>query len=106
MSNMKSSNQIEAVKELFYQLQSLLISEGEDNWIRGINEIVTLLRSQSLDAEEDVLVQVKDTYKSMAAGNGSFSDFYIWRENPTEMRIKNLELDGLRTKIWHILFQT
>jgi hypothetical protein len=74
-------------------LQALLLAHGERNWVRGIKEVGAFL-------EAGDTARAASTYKSMLAGNGSFSDYYIHAEGLDERRRLNGSLDQLRDQLW------
>lgn len=87
------------LKEHFTELREVLIQENEDNWIRGINTILSTIHFALKDDDDakETIRNVASTYFFMNSGNGSFSDYYVWREDFDErvecnnafMEIKN-----------------
>ncbi|MEE3627459.1 hypothetical protein UCD39_26375 [Nitrospirillum sp. BR 11752] len=87
---------------LFEGLRKILLEENENNWVRGINSICHSL-SSCVKFHGDFngsINYVRETYKYMMGGNGSFSDFYIWRDNFNERVLENNKLDKIKDEIW------
>ena len=90
---------------LFNKLREILIQENEHNYIRGINVIINRMK-HSLEYNEDAKATIKsvgDTYFFMNSGNGSFSDFFIWREDFDERVEANKVLKKLRNDITSLI---
>jgi hypothetical protein len=83
----------------FYQIKLILNRESENNWIRGIDLIIENIESQKND--ESLLDYVDNTFRTMLSGNGSFSDFYIWREDREERIRDNNDLEELKISIFN-----
>jgi hypothetical protein len=87
---------------LFKTLRAILVAEGEGNWLRGIDLIIDALtppQSGERDFEE-ALRYAESTYKSMLGGSGSFSEFYIWRDDFDERVKENDMLEKIKNDIW------
>ncbi|PJG58426.1 hypothetical protein [Aeromonas cavernicola] len=99
---MNQETKITRLLELFKKLRGILASEDDKNWIRGIEAIIFDLSSQEaiVGNEDEVVRYVEYTYKGMCRGNGSFSDFYIWRDDFEERVSENEKLNNLKEKIW------
>ena len=69
------------------------------NWIRGIDAALASL--QNLE-QEQAYVEVRSIYGTMLGGNGTFSDFYIQRENFEEQNRANQNLDEVRDSLWQL----
>ena len=90
---------------LFNKLKVILLQENEDNFIRGINSILDMIQS-SLEYNENAKATIKsvgNTYFFMNSGNGSFSDFFIWREYFNERVEANKVLTNLRNDITSLI---
>lgn len=78
-------------------------NENEFNWIRGMeiikHDLACIVDSNEVGADNK-LEDAFDTWKSMHGGNGSFSDFYIWRDDFNEREKYNLNLNDIKGKIW------
>ena len=102
---MSDLDKLVRLNELFIQMRDVLIQEHEDNWIRGINSILNQI-DYSLASNEDAKSTIRDiyySYGSMNGGNGSFSDFYIWREDFDERVIENNNFMKIKNQISKIL---
>jgi hypothetical protein len=88
--------------ELFQRLRNVLVAEQEKNWSRGIDLIVDALMPPFSDDEEvDAAIRyAHQTFRSMLAGAGSFSDFFIWREDFDERVEANASFDRLKEDIF------
>jgi hypothetical protein len=98
---MDNTNELIKLNMLFNKLKVILLQENEDNFIRGINSILDMIQS-SLDCNENSKATIKsvgNTYSFMNSGNGSFSDFFIWREDFNERVEANKVLTNLRNDI-------
>lgn len=93
------------LSELFTHIRDILIRENEDSWIRGINSILSQI-NYSLASNEDAKSTIRDIYYRyglMNRGNGSFSDFYIWREDFDERVIENNKFIEIKDKIGSLI---
>ena len=91
--------------DLFTQIRDILIQENENNWIRGINSILNQI-NYSLASNEEAKSTIRDIYYSyslMNRGNGSFSDFYIWREDFAERVIENNKFIEIKDEIGSLI---
>ncbi|MEK6219390.1 MAG: hypothetical protein N2B01_00685 [Psychrobacter cryohalolentis] len=101
-------NNIDKLTELnyyFLKLREILLQEDEHNYIRGINVIINRIQ-YSLEYNEDAKATIKsvgDTYSFMNSGNGSFSDFFIWKEDFNERVEANKVLTKLRSDITSVI---
>ncbi len=96
---------IQRLIPLFITLKTVLIAENETNWRRGIDLIIDALEQPlagDVDADK-TLHYVESTYKSMLGGNGSFSEFFIWRDDFDERVIESAKLESIKNEIWDIL---
>ena len=91
---------------LFNRLKKIMNEENENNWIRGINLIIESLTPPDYGGKgsaDEAVRYVSDTYRNMVSGNGSFSDFFIWRDDFDERVKVNKKLDRLRANIWNLI---
>lgn len=97
----------ESLKELILTLekiQSVLIQEGEQEWVYGISSIKRRLTDINIDSPDfkKEFKSVQLSYLNMTNGAGSFSDVMIWRSN-VEDRIKvNKDFNALTKKTWEL----
>ena len=102
---MDNTNELVRLNMLFNKLKVILLQENEDNFIRGINSILDMIQS-SLEYNENAKATIKsvgNTYFFMNSGNGSFSDFFIWREDFNERVEANKVLKNLRNDITSLI---
>ena len=102
---MSDLDKLARLADLFTQIRDILIQENENNWIRGINSILNQI-NYSLENNEkikDTIKSIGNTYSFMNNGNGSFSDFYIWREDFDERVIENNNFMKIKNQISKIL---
>lgn len=80
-------------------------AEQGEEWLPGITLIVNALTPPFDDDErlQSALQYVQATYKSMLGGSGSFSDFYVWRDDFDERVKENTRLDQIKSEIWDTL---
>jgi len=101
---MKADNNVKVQKllALFKSLRDILIAESEENWVRGIDLIIEALMHSSPSERdvEEALRYAETTYKSMLGGNGSFSDFCVWRDDFDERVRENEKLEKIKNEIW------
>ena len=91
--------------DLFTQIRDTLIQENESNWIRGINSILNQI-NYSLASNEEAKSTIRDIYYSyslMNRGNGSFSDFYIWREDFDQRVVENNKFIEIKDEIGSLI---
>ena len=99
------------VKELFQQLLLILENEGDYEVNYAKNELAQNIRvlegvlSNNVDAAEaqEVLGQIKTSYKSMYPPRGGLSDFFVWREDYEERLKANKQLDDIQSELRDIL---
>ena len=102
---MSDLDKLARLADLFTQIRDILIQENENNWIRGINSILNQI-NYSLASNEEAKSTIRDIYYSyslMNRGNGSFSDFYIWREDFDERVIENNKFIKIKDEIGSLI---
>lgn len=102
---MRDLYKLARLADLFTQIRDILIQENESNWIRGINSILNQI-NYSLASNEEAKSTIRDIYYSyslMNRGNGSFSDFYIWREDFAERVIENNKFIEIKDEIGSLI---
>jgi hypothetical protein len=102
MSAPTQAPRAQRLRELFLKLHAVMSAEREANWIRGVRNIIAILGEVEADpsAANDRIDEAHRSYRSMTAGNGSFSDFHIWREDFDERVKANAELNKVTEAIW------
>jgi len=96
---------LNSIKQLLLNLIFILEKESEDNWIRAVYLMLDKVDnglSGKVDSKE-VIDYVSRTYKSISAGSGSFSDFFIWRENIDDRKKENKKLQKIKDDLWDLL---
>lgn len=93
------------LNECFIELREILIREDENNWIRGINLILSTIHFALKDNDDakETIKSVGNTYFFMNSGNGSFSDFHVWREDFGERVEANQELTKIKSNITDLI---
>ena len=102
---MSDLDKLVRLADLFTQIRDILIQENEDNWIRGINSILNQINYLLENNEniKDTIKSIGNTYSFMNNGNGSFSDFYIWREDFDERVIENNKFIEIKDEIGSLI---
>jgi hypothetical protein len=103
MNSVKKSNDL---LRLFIELKQVMIRENENNWIRGVNLIIEALSPPEYGGKgsaDEAVRYVENTYRNMVSGNGSFSDFFIWRDDFDDRVKANKELDRIKADIWTLI---
>ena len=80
-------------------------NENEDNWIKAINNILNDIQF-ALDNGQDIQATIRDIrykYYLINSGNGSFTDFYICRDNLNERVEANKVLEEVKSNIVDLL---
>jgi len=88
---------------LFSELSEILENDNEENWIRRIQECLSILQSKEEINDRKKLSEVKSIYYSINAGYSGFSEYFIWREDFDERIKANERLDEIRDEIWDTL---
>lgn len=98
---MNDMQKLNLLNEHFIGLREILIRENEDNWIRGINVILSEIHFaiEDNDDAKETIRSVGNTYSRMNSVNGSFSDYYIQREDFEERVEANMGLQKIREDI-------
>ncbi len=102
----KSNDQIlKELDRLLLDLSNILKKESEQNWIRAVERMLKKVEC-ALSGEsdpEEVIEYVRKTYKTINSGNGSFSDFHIWRDNFSDRKKENEQLENIKSLILEVL---
>ena len=101
MSPLSQVSRAERLRQLFLALHAIMSAEGEEKWIRGVRGIIAVLAEAEANPNlaPDRIAEARQTYRSMNAGNGSFSDFHVWRDSIHDRVKANSELSGLTEAI-------
>lgn len=103
--NLDDLQKLRELHKLFVDLVNILEQESEKNWIHAIKPILERIDyglSRSCEYEE-IINYVSINFKAINAGNGSFSDFYIWRDDFADRKRANLHLATLKNEILILL---
>lgn len=91
---MKDMLKKEKINLILTEIINILKNEEESNWLRAFEnmkqEVSILEKNQT---SEEAIFHVKDIFESIYKGNGSFSDFSIWRDNAEERIRLNREFE-------------
>ncbi len=94
-----------AIRKTLKGIVDLLCLEEESNWVKSFKRSYRHACA-AIDAEvsyEDALIHMKGHIVSICQGNGSFSDFHIWRENFDERCQINDEFSLLISQLKELL---
>ena len=96
---------LEELHKLLLELANILKKESEQNWIRAINQMLKKIESALSDGygHKEAISYVHKTYEAINSGNGSFSDFHIWRDNLADRKRENEHLDKNKRSILELL---
>lgn len=103
MNNIQKSNDL---LKLFKELKQIMINENEINWVHGVDLIIEALTPPHHGGKgsvDEAVKYVEANYRNMVSGNGSFSDFFIWRDDFYEREKANKKLDSVRADIWNLI---
>ena len=101
---MNINNKFNLLAKSFKRLHFLLDSESENNWSMAIGTISHKFESNIPASEKkNVIEAASKTFKKIYAGNGSFSDYCIWRDDPEDRAKANKEFDLLIDEIWSLI---
>jgi len=97
-------------KELFQQLLFILEREGDFEVNYAKNELAKNIRvledvfNNKVDVAEaqEVLDQIKKSFKSMYPPRGGLSEFFVWREDYEERLNANKHLDKIQSELREI----
>lgn len=73
----------------------ILNSQGDRNWIRGIENVLRELESGNIDDAASI-------YRSMVAGGRGFSEYNVWIDHCDDRIKVNQRLDCIRDELWDI----
>lgn len=94
-----------ALRDELYKVLLILRRESVAPWQRGVESCLGELDA-ALDGRLDVseaFTNVRDIWRSMHGGMGSFNDLVLWRENQEEMARVNDELESRKTRVGVLL---
>jgi hypothetical protein len=89
------------VIELLQFIASVLASQNENNWIRGVKVALAHAEDDRL-TDAEALKMAAVTYQNMF-GPGGFGDFFVWRDT-VEQRIEaNRGYMAAKDELWKLL---
>lgn len=91
--------QIEKSLQDLRLMRDIMDSEGETNWIRGIRSAIAAGEALH-ENPEDTFHKMSLIYRAMHGGSGSFSDYFIWRDDFDERSRANKELTEVSERLW------
>lgn len=74
------------------ELHELLKSQGEHNWIRGINGALEFISLGDIESARSI-------YRSMTHGGRGFSEYNVWDDDDQVRLDENRRLDELRREL-------
>lgn len=99
---MDTFKKIAKLKKLFLRLHQILMDENELNWLPLTQSILSKINDSNA-TEVETFNYIRDSFRKCFAGNGSFSDFNIWRDNFYDRKKLNNELDRVNKEIFKLL---
>lgn len=100
---MINKSQIVFLIEQLNKIIEIMEGENESNWIRAMKIIKNHLAETVTSNEVNEIENLKaafDIWRTIHAGNGSFSEFYIWRDDFNERENQNLHFENIKMNIW------
>jgi hypothetical protein len=91
---------VRLVVQLLSELRALLVSQGEANWLRGINAALAELTFADGELNAGGFGNARSIYRTMTAGGRGFSDYFVWSEDEAKRLKENQRLDELRSELW------
>ena len=95
-----AEDDVRLVAQLLSELHALLVSQSEANWLRGINAALDQLTSADGGLNAGGFSNARSIYRTMTAGGGGFSQYFVWSEDEAKRLRENQRLDELRSKLW------
>ncbi|CCW29437.1 hypothetical protein ABLA30_18500 [Xenorhabdus nematophila] len=99
---MDSIEQSKKLRTLFLSLWEIMRVNGGGNWIKGIENVITLLTPPTYGGTNDAQSAIEDArraYGSMFGDYGGFSEYFIWRDDFNERLKANEALDKIKNDI-------
>ena len=98
---MNDMDRLLKLQACFLNLKDILVNENEDNWIKAIKNILHDIQL-ALDNKQDTQATIRDIrykYYLINSGNGSFTDFFICRDDFNERVEANKVLEEVKSNI-------
>ena len=83
------------------RMKEVMIQEGESNWIDGLQ--CAIQAGESANDSKQALKEMSSIYRSMHGGAGSFSDYFIWRDDFDQRKEANKAFEALSSRLWELL---
>jgi len=77
------------------RLSKFLESDGDTNWVRGVQQAIKTLEQPSTDSR-DCLKKAFKIYSDIYIGKESFADYFVWDNDSKIMAKKNKELEKIK----------
>lgn len=87
--------------EIFLAIYRTMEQEGDDQWLRAVEGIIAGLQQDEGDRE--AVLNAFYAYDAIEAGYGSFSDYFLWRDDPYVMRAVNAPFEAMRNRAWAVV---
>ena len=88
--------------DLFIAVYRVMEGEGGDRWSRrSVEGIIAGLQQD--DGDEEAVLNALRSYRSATGFPGSFSDYYICRDDPDAMRTANLAFSAMKRRAWTLM---
>lgn len=87
---------------LLKDLLSILESQHENNWSRGIKSAIAELLDSNGNVTDSGFDNSRSIYKTMTAGGRGLSEYFVWMDDEDKRLQMNQHLDILRSKIWAV----
>jgi hypothetical protein len=100
-----SQEDVERSLQLLTQIEQTLHREREANWINGVKVLIADLKYIAADlvSRQEMLVEVRSTFRTMMCAKDGFGDIIIWRDDLHDRVRANKEFDALRSELWKLL---
>ncbi|TWB67875.1 hypothetical protein FBZ87_113118 [Nitrospirillum amazonense] len=95
---MTPQEKIDSAKNIVQEVIILMKENDERNWIRAFSQMLDALEGKNASTEEAASI-----LKHIYGGAGSYSDFYIAKNNREEQKRINKHLSDLNDMLWHLL---
>ena len=86
--------------ELLRYIASVLRTEHEHNWIRGVNDVLAVAEDERL-TDSEALKQAAASYQGMF-GPGGFGDFFVWRDTVEQRREANRQYKTAKIELMQL----
>ncbi|MCH8475370.1 MAG: hypothetical protein LAT55_09100 [Opitutales bacterium] len=98
---MKSSEKLKESISCLSNMSDILMREGELDFAQSVQDVIHAGRT--IQDSDEALKEMSFLYRSMHGGAGSFSDYFIWRDNFDDRVEANKEFEILSQRLWELL---